>query len=152
MRPKIWNLCPQPCRKSPLKVQKSIFLFSLVLHPAKSLFCILSSLYFIYLISSIYRIYIFQKMPKIRRTRKKAPEGYELIEETLNVSVNVQKNKNILRKWKFLFRNWRLKWKKPKMTHMRESEKSSRSGQCLKFITRGRDTFLTSSIKEKQSL
>merc|ERR1712141_620163 len=24
------------------------------------------------------------KMPKIRRTRKKAPEGYELIEETLN--------------------------------------------------------------------
>ena len=37
-------------------------------------------------------------MPKIRRTRKKAPEGYELIEETLNVSANVQKNKNILRK------------------------------------------------------
>lgn len=89
-------------------------------------------------------------MPKVRRSRKRPPEGWDLIEETLeSMEQKMREGKNI--KKSFLkkcplesFKKFQLK-----LSRMKEKESTNHYGRFLRFIIRNQDISMTCIIDAK---
>lgn len=95
-------------------------------------------------------------MPKVRRSKKPPPEGWELIEPTLDeLDQKMREGKHSLillishmpLSFVFFYRNHQLK-----LSRMRVNASKSRCGPSSRYTTRSRATFTTCSTGGRQSV
>lgn len=88
-------------------------------------------------------------MPKVRRSRKRPPEGWDLIEETLE-SMEQKMREGKLESLKSFHFN-RMKYLQLKLNRMKANESTNPCGRFLRSIIRNRDISMTCITDAKSS-